>query len=174
MTSRPANAAAPAASRPSDATSPLSAEAGPDVPAATASVRRRARPQPAAERPRCYWIGVVSGEHAARAVAGGFAQVSHGKAGPLARMERGDGLLYYSPREHEGSGPPLMAFTALARIGQGAIESIDVQGQRSFRRPAHFLPVQPAPVKPLIEHLTFIRSKTHWGAAFRFGFLRIP
>src|SRR4029079_10009386 len=31
-----------------------------------------------------------------------------------------------------------------------------------------------APIKPLIEELSFIRSKTHWGAAFRFGFLRVP
>ena len=117
---------------------------------------------------------MVSRDHVARAVAGGFAEVSHGKAGPLERMRSGDGLLYYSPREQEGTGPPLMAFTALARIGHDAIEATEVQGQRFFRRPAHFLPTGEAPVKPLIEHLTFIRSKAHWGAAFRFGFLRIP
>ena len=36
------------------------------------------------------------------------------------------------------------------------------------------LPGADAPIKPLIERLSFIRSKTHWGAAFRFGFLRVP
>ena len=37
-----------------------------------------------------------------------------------------------------------------------------------------YLPAQPAPIKPLIAQLSFIRSKTHWGAAFRFGMLRVP
>ena len=32
----------------------------------------------------------------------------------------------------------------------------------------------PAPVRPLIAELSFIRSKTHWGAAFRFGVVRVP
>ena len=31
-----------------------------------------------------------------------------------------------------------------------------------------------APIKPLIDTLSFIRSKQHWGAAFRFGFIRVP
>jgi hypothetical protein len=31
----------------------------------------------------CYWIGVASKEHVMRAVQGGFAQVCHGKEGPL-------------------------------------------------------------------------------------------
>ena len=26
----------------------------------------------------------------------------------------------------------------------------------------------------MLESLSFIRSKEHWGAAFRFGFLRVP
>ncbi len=30
-----------------------------------------------------------------------------------------------------------------------------------------------APIKPLIEKLSFIKSKTHWGAAFRFGQLKV-
>ena len=32
----------------------------------------------------------------------------------------------------------------------------------------------PAPIRPPIDALTFIRSKTHWGAAFRFGVVRVP
>ena len=31
-----------------------------------------------------------------------------------------------------------------------------------------------SPVKPLIESLSFIRSKIHWGAPFRYGFIKIP
>ncbi len=45
---------------------------------------------------------------------------------------------------------------------------------RPFRLAVDYLQVQDAPIRPLIEELSFIRSKTHWGAAFRFGYLRIP
>jgi hypothetical protein len=44
---------------------------------------------------RNYWIGVVSKEHVARGVAGGFTQLNHGKAAPLERMRAGDGFAFY-------------------------------------------------------------------------------
>ena len=37
-----------------------------------------------------------------------------------------------------------------------------------------FLECQETPIRPLIDKLTFIKDKTHWGAAFRFGQLKIP
>ena len=45
-----------------------------------------------------YWVGVASREHVLLGVAGGFCQVCHGKQAPLARMKRGDWILYYSPK----------------------------------------------------------------------------
>src|SRR5262249_6246371 len=74
-----------------------------------APTRRPARP------PRA-WVGVVSRAHVRRGVAGGFAQLSHGKRAPLARMNVGDWLVYYSPRTDFPDGAPLRAFTALGRI----------------------------------------------------------
>jgi hypothetical protein len=38
-----------------------------------------------------------------------------------------------------------------------------------WRIDVDYLPVQIAPIKPLIAQLDFIADKTHWGAAFRFG-----
>ena len=43
------------------------------------------------------WIGVASAEHVARGVDLGIAQIGHGKHAGLARMKRGDTLIYYSP-----------------------------------------------------------------------------
>lgn len=43
-----------------------------------------------------YWIGVASKEHVMRGVQGRFAQVCHGKAGPLKQMRPNDWLIYYS------------------------------------------------------------------------------
>ena len=124
---------------------------------------------------RNYWIGVVSKEHVDLGTAGGYTQVNHGKAGPLERMRAGDGFVFYSPRTAFPDGEPLQAFTAIGRIRTGTVYQATMGGGfRPFRLDVDYLPAQPAPVKPLIAQLSFIRSKTHWGAAFRFGFLRVP
>jgi hypothetical protein len=125
--------------------------------------------------PRQYWIGVVSKNHVDIGVAGGFTQLNHGKAGPLERMHPGDGFAFYSPRAAYPDGPPLQAFTAIGRVMDGEIfQGEPGDGFRPFRRAVEYLPAHDAPIKPLIDDLTFIRSKQHWGAAFRFGFLRVP
>lgn len=125
-----------------------------------------------------YWIGVVSRSHVLRGVAGGFAQMNHGKQAPLKRMKAGDGLIYYSPRESYPDGAPLQAFTALGFIRTGAVYEHDmtpegVPGFVPWRIDVDYRPVQPVPIKPLIAQLDFITDKTHWGAAFRFGQVKI-
>jgi hypothetical protein len=125
--------------------------------------------------PRRYWIAVASGDDVAAAVTGGFVQVNHGKAGPLERMRAGDGLAYYSPRERDEGGPPLQQFTAVGRVRDAPLSLADgADGEPVFRRAMDFLPAEPAPVKALLDELSFVRSRTHWGAAFRFGFLGVP
>lgn len=125
-----------------------------------------------------HWIGEVSRSHVLRGVAGGFAQMNHGNQAPLQRMKVGDGLIYYSPREDYPEGAPLQAFTALGFIRTGEVYEYDmtadgVPGFVPWRIDVDFVPVQSAPIKPLIAHLEFIKDKTHWGAAFRFGQVRI-
>jgi hypothetical protein len=122
-----------------------------------------------------FWIGVVSRSHVAIGVAGGFAQLNHGKAAPLERMRAGDGFTYYSPRTEYPDGPLLQAFTAIGRVRDGRVHQVGMPGGfRPFRLAVDYLPSHEAPIKPLVPLLTFIRSKTHWGAAFRFGVLRVP
>ena len=123
---------------------------------------------------RHFWIGVVSRNHVAIGVAGGFAQLNHGKAAPLERMHAGDGFIYYSPRTEYPDGPPLQTFTAIGRIRDGNVYQAEMGDFRPFRLAVDYLPSREAPIKPLLPDLTFIRSKTHWGAAFRFGILRAP
>ena len=124
---------------------------------------------------RNFWIGVVSKEHVDVGVAGGFTQVNHGKAGPLERMRAGDGFVFYSPRQSYPNGELLQAFTAIGRIRSGTVYQVEVDASfRPFRLDVDYLPAQAAPVRPLIAELSFIRSKEHWGAAFRFGVVRVP
>ncbi len=122
-----------------------------------------------------YWVGVASKDHVDSALAGGFTQLNHGKAAPLERMRAGDGFVFYSPRTAYPDGEPLQAFTAIGRVRTGTVyqQTLDAEF-RPFRVDVDYLLSQPAPIKPLIAQLSFIRSKTHWGAAFRFGMLRIP
>lgn len=124
---------------------------------------------------RSYWIGVVSKDHVDIGMAGGFAQLNHGKAGPLERMHAGDGFAFYSPRTTYPGGEALQAFTAIGRIRNGTVyPAAGADSGGPFRLDVDYFAAQPAPVRPLIEQLTFIRSKTHWGAAFRFGHVRVP
>ena len=137
---------------------------------AAASAHRRSTPP--ATGPR-YWIVVVSQQAADAAVAGSYVEVSFGKAGPLERMAPGDGVIVYCPRERDEQGAPVQAFTALGRVRQGTLYRL-THDHQPFRRAVQWLPATPAPVRPLLDALSFIRNKTHWGSAFRFGFLRIP
>ena len=122
-----------------------------------------------------YWIGVVGSDHAAAAVAGGYAQLNHGKAAALERMRAGDGFAFYSPRTTHPDGDPVQAFTAMGRIRAADIYQADAgAGFRPFRIAVDYFPASAAPIRPLLDGLSFIRSRTHWGAAFRYGFVRVP
>ena len=125
-----------------------------------------------------HWIGVVSRSHVLRGVEGGFAQMNHGKQAPLQRMKAGDGLIYYSPREDYPDGAPLQAFTALGFIRTGEVYAYDmtadgVPGFVPRRIDVDYVDTQITSFRPLIAQLDFIKDKTHWGAAFRFGQVKI-
>jgi hypothetical protein len=121
-----------------------------------------------------HWIAVVAQDRAARAVAGGYAELNQGRAGILELVRRGDGFVVYSPRTAEPRGEPVQAFTALGYVRDGALYRAELpDGSMAFRVAVDYVPAHPAPVKPLLDQLTFIRNRQHWGAAFRFGALRI-
>jgi hypothetical protein len=42
------------------------------------------------------------------------------------------------------------------------------------RRNVEFLPCREAPIRPLVERLSFIRNKQSWGYVFRFGQIEVP
>jgi len=124
---------------------------------------------------RTYWIGVVSRSHVQIGVSGGFVQLNHGKKAPLQRFKAADMLAMYSPRESYPDGPALQAFTAIGTVRSGEVYQVEMAPAfKPYRIDVDFVSCREAPIKPLIERLSFIRSKTHWGAAFRFGYLRVP
>jgi len=123
---------------------------------------------------RSYWIAIAAKDLVDSAVAGSYGQLNRGAAAPLERMRAGDGYLFYSPRTHP-AGEALQAFTAIGRVRTGKVYQATTDADfKPFRIEVDYLPSQPAPIKPLIAELSFIRSKVHWGAAFRFGMRRVP
>jgi hypothetical protein len=121
-----------------------------------------------------YWIGVASYEHVRRGVEGGFAQLNHGKAAPMRRMATGDWLIYYSPREQREGGASVQAFTAIGQLaGDEMTEVAMTESFTAARRTVNWAPAHPAPIRPLLESLSFIRNPERWGMTFRSGHLEI-
>lgn len=58
-------------------------------------------------------------EHVELGVAGGFAQVCHGKKAPLNRMRTGDWLIYYAPKVSLHTNQPYQKFMAVGQVLEG-------------------------------------------------------
>ena len=124
-----------------------------------------------ASAPR-YWLGVVSRRHVERGVAGGFAQLCHGKRAPLERMRVGDWLIYYSPRTEMDGGAPLQAFTAIGQVtGDTVYEHAMAADFVPHRRDVRYVDSQPAPIAPLVPRLSFVKDPKRWGFPLRRGVL---
>ena len=121
-----------------------------------------------------FWIGVASRDHVMRGVKGGFCQLSHGKSSPVKRLNPGDRIVYYSPREQMGDGAPVQAFTAIGVVLDGEAYEADMGGGfKPIRRDVRFFKAKDAPIKPLLGELSFTRGRASWGYAFRRGSFRI-
>src|SRR3989442_7017957 len=112
------------------------------------------------------WVGVVSQAHVERGVAGGFAQLCHGKQSPLARMGVGDWLVYYSPRTAFPSGAPLRAFTALGRVVGDRTYTVDMGGGFVPHRRdiAHVRGLRAVSIGEAGD-LGFVTRHAHWGCS---------
>ena len=116
------------------------------------------------------WLGVVSRAHVQRGLAGGFAQVCHGKAAPLRRMERGDWLVSYSPTEEMG-GTPLRVFTAIGEVQDDEVFQFDMGGGFvPYRRRIRYVPASEVALQVLQPRLELCASPS-WGMALRRGHL---
>ncbi len=121
-----------------------------------------------------FWIVVVSKDHIAHGVAGGFMQANHGKQGPLRRMSAGDGVICYSPKQTYQVNKPLQAFTAIGRVADDRVYQHKMNDDFiPYRRNIEWLKCRETPIAPLILTLDFIKNKASWGYQFRFGFFEI-
>jgi hypothetical protein len=118
------------------------------------------------------WLGVVSRAHVQRGVRESFAQVCHGRAQPLRRMQPGDWLVYYSPTLEMG-GEALRAFTALGRIQDADVFPFDMGGGFvPFRRKVTYQPIREVPLSAIKDQLELCAG-ANWGIALRRGLLAL-
>lgn len=114
------------------------------------------------------WLGVVSRLHVMRGVAGGFAQVCHGKAQPLRKMQPGDIFIYYSPTV-EMNGRPLKAFTAIGIIADDEVFQFDMgDGFVPFRRRVRYAEAKEVALDTLRSQLDLCADPS-WGMILRRG-----
>jgi hypothetical protein len=123
---------------------------------------------PGAERK--YWIGVASRAHVRTGVAGGFCQLGDGKHAPVKRLQPGDLIVYYSPRETLQGGAPVRAFTAIGEITPGEPYLAEMSPTfQAYRRGVEWWDAKEAPIAPLVGQLSFIKDTAKWGYPFRRG-----
>ncbi|MEI7769322.1 MAG: EVE domain-containing protein [Chloroflexales bacterium] len=117
-----------------------------------------------------FWINTVSRNHVQLGVAGGFTQADHGRPTRLRQLQRGDWLVFYSPRTELHGGTPLQAFTAIGQIADDVPYQVEMSPTfHPWRRRMTFVPSNEAPIKPLIGALAFITDTRQWGFPFRRG-----
>ena len=122
-----------------------------------------------------YWVNTVARDHVMKGVAGGFTQAEHGRDTHLKRLKKGDYLVFYSPQTAYPDGEALQAFTALGRVTDDAPYRVEMTPDfHPWRRNVAYLPSKLAPVRPLLDRLSFITDLRHWGFPFHRGLFEIP
>ena len=82
------------------------------------------------------WVIVLAADDVRAAMADGFVRTSSGKRAVLARMNVGDRLVLYSPRESHPDGPALRAVTGTGEVTGDQPEEVPGQSE-AHRRAAH-------------------------------------
>ena len=120
------------------------------------------------------WLAVASAEHVTIGRRDGFMQVGHGKGAPLKRLHAGDRIAYYSPVRVFGGKDACQAFTAIGTVRDERVYQGDMgSGFLPFRKDVDWLAAHEAPIRPLLEALSFTAGKANWGYALRFGLLKV-
>lgn len=116
-----------------------------------------------------YWIGVVSGDHVEFGVENGLCAFSKGAKSAVAKLSDGDRFAFYSPKTGFMEGEPIQAFTALGTVIDATPVENNWAGHQIWTAKAAYAKATPAPVRPLLEPLSFVTNPVKWGMAFRRG-----
>jgi hypothetical protein len=110
------------------------------------------------------------------AVAKNFAMFAHGRQEAVMRTHAGDWLAYYSPRTVLRGGEEVRAFTAIGRFAAREPYEAEMSGgHMGWRRDiAYEKEAREADVYPLLDELSFIKDREHWGLFFHRSLFSVP
>lgn len=93
---------------------------------------------------------------------------AHGRHDAIRRIRGGDWLAYYSPRTLFKGGEEVRAFTAIGCFTDREPYEVEIMdGRVGWRRDIRFAEsAGRADVYPLLDRLSFIRDRDHWGLFF--------
>lgn len=120
-----------------------------------------------------YWINVVPKERVVKAVEESIMEFE-GIDAHVNTIEKDDWVIFYSPREDVAGTIKLQAFSAIGQIADDTMFLVeDVPGVQVYKRKVNYLKVKEAPLIPLIQNLSCIRNKKHWGTVFKMDLFQI-
>ncbi|MDO8497409.1 MAG: EVE domain-containing protein [bacterium] len=120
-----------------------------------------------------YWINVLQKEKVVKAVGEGIMEFP-GIDARVNTMEKDDWVIFYSPREDMAGTIKLQTFSAIGQIADDTMFLVENSpGVQAYRRKVNYLKVKEAPLIPLIQHLSCIRNKKHWGVVFKMDLIQI-
>lgn len=123
-----------------------------------------------------YWIGVAFYDHVKTAAENGFAQLGHGKALALRSLNKGDWIVYYSPRTQLRGGEKVQASTSLGQIvSQSCYQVTDNANFHPYRVDVDCQKqTEIADIQPLLSTLQLTKDRgARWGLAFRRSKIKI-
>lgn len=121
-----------------------------------------------------YFLICASRDHVISGVEGGFAQAGHGRKDFISKPSKGDWVVFYSSKNKFEKGKPLQKFTAIGKVvDEEPYQPNAGANFKPYRRNVEFKKVQETEIRPLLEHLTFIKNKVKWGFYLISGFREI-
>ena len=94
--------------------------------------------------------------------------------GAATRLAAGDWVAYYSPRAAMNAGAELRAFTAIGKVsGETAVPREMGPGRTGWARSMNWLDSRDAGIYPLLDRLSFIHDRQHWGMSFRKSLFKV-
>ncbi len=121
-----------------------------------------------------YFLICASRDHVLKGIEGGFAQAGHGRKDFMSKPSKGDWVIYYSAKDEFENGKPLQKFTAIGQVIDDKPYQPNAHSEfKPYRRDVTFRESREADIRPLIEHLDFIKNKKRWGFYLISGFKEI-
>lgn len=108
------------------------------------------------------------------AIADGFIQDKHGAKKGAERFKAGDRMILYASKTVFGGKEPYQKFIGLGTATGDVYEHVRDDGDVHWRQKVDWqAAAEDAPVKPLLEPLTFIKDVKRWGFPFMRGTFKI-